>query len=83
MLRRLRNNVTVHPDPFDVELNCLPDKLTRFFQRRGRGNATRKIGDVRAVTGSSRFKENCVLAHFNSACLSIDLWVFGSKSTEG
>jgi hypothetical protein len=52
--------------PFDVELNCLPDELPRFFQRRGNGNATGKIGNVRTIAAGGRFEKDRVGAHSTS-----------------
>src|SRR5882762_3265990 len=80
---RFRNNIAVDSHSVDVELNCPSDKLTRFLQRRGGRDATRKIGNVRAIAGGGRFKKDGIRAHFSPACFSIELCVFGSKSADG
>ena len=77
------NNVSMDPHAFDVELNCFSHELTRLIPRRCGGNAPGKIRNVGAKARRCRLKENGVPAHFSSACFSIDLSDFGSKSAEG
>jgi len=68
---------------FDVELDGFADQLPGLLQGGAGGDATRKVGNVRAITGRGLCKEYCVLIHFRPACLSIDAFDFGSKSSDG
>ena len=83
MLSRLWNGFTVKAHTLDVEFNSLANELSRLFRRAAGSDATWKVGNVRAKAGSGRFKEHCVSVHFRPACFSIDVCVFGSKSSDG
>src|ERR1700733_10892980 len=60
---RLRNCVPVVSQGLNVKFDCLFNQLARLFQRRRGGNTTRKVGDMRAVSGGGWFDENGVSAH--------------------
>lgn len=87
MRRRFRNNIAIDSHAFDVELNCLSDKLTRFLQRRGGSYATWKIGNVCTITSGGRFKKDGIRAHFQPCLLqyrTLRLWIqVGRGMTQG
>jgi hypothetical protein len=78
-----RYGLTMQTHSFDVELDGFPDQLAGFLQGGACGHAAGKVGDVRAITGRGLCEEYRVLVHFRPACLSIDAFDFGSKSSEG
>ena len=66
-----------------MQFDCFLHQLQRFAPCLCGCNAPWKVGHVRAVSRARWGDENGVFIHRSPACLSIELFVFGSNSSEG